>query len=271
MTATLTAPPSTTRAIAPRDLLLSEWTKLRSLRSNAVCAGLIVLSVLGIAVLMGARWAATSRTDPPGKLGNFDATNVTLSGVYLAQVVAGTLGVLVISSEYGSGMIRASLAAVPRRRELLAAKAVVVATSVLVLGEVVCLTGFLIGQALLAGTGHGASLGDPGALRSVVGAGLYLAAATLLGFGLGALLRNTAAALSAFFGVLFALTVLADLLPTNLRNDIINYLPANSGSQIFTTVPTSGALAPWTGLGVFCLYALVALVAAFALVERRDA
>ncbi len=115
------------------------------------------------------------------------------------------------------------------------------------------------------------SLSSPGALRAVFGGGLYLTAVGLLGFGLGALIRHTAGALSAFFGVLFASTALVDLLPTNWRNTVIDYMPANSGSQILATRPTGSALGPWSGLGVLCLYALVAIVAAgFVLVTRRD-
>ncbi len=107
-------------------------------------------------------------------------------------------------------------------------------------------------------------------MRATIGGGLYLTVVGLLGFGLGALIRHTAGALSALFGVLFATTAIVDLLPTPLRNAIIDYMPANSGSQILTTVPTHSALGPWTGLGVLCLYALVPLVAATVLIARRD-
>ncbi len=249
------------------NLLRSEWTKLRSLRSTYWSAGFIVAATVGIAVVMGIRWSRQSGSLPP----DFDATNVSLSGVYLAQLVVGALGVLTISSEYTTGMIRATFSAVPQRRTLLAAKAAVLAGVTLVLGEILAFVSFLSCQALLAGKYHGASLGDPGALRATFGAGLYLTAIALLSFGLGAAIRHTAGALSAFFGILFAPSILVALLPASFANDIAAYLPANSGSQIFTTITAKDTLSPWTGLGVFCLYVLAALVAGFALVGVRDA
>jgi ABC-2 type transport system permease protein len=270
MTATLSpevaaAAPATT--VGFDNLLRSEWTKLRSLRSTYWCATCIVLATVGLGIFMGARWAHQSGPIPPG----FDSTNTSLSGVYIAQIIVGALGVLTISSEYATGMIRATFSAVPQRRALLAAKAVVLALSTLVLAEVVCFVAFLSCQALLANKGAGVSLGDPGALRSVFGAGLYLTAAALLGFGLGAAIRHTAGGLSAFFGLLFAPSAIVDLLPTDWRNDLINYMPANAGSQIFTVYNNKGALGPWAGLGVFCLYAVAALATGFILTGLRDA
>jgi ABC-2 type transport system permease protein len=140
-----------------------------------------------------------------------------------------------------------------------------------VLGEVLSFAAFGIGQAILSGAHAGVSLGQPEVLRAVVGGGLYLAAVGLLGFGIGALLRHTAGALSAFFGILFALTALTDLLPTSWRNDVMPYMPANAGTQIFAVQRVHDALAPWTGLGVLCLYAVAAITAAAVLVTRRDA
>jgi ABC-2 type transport system permease protein len=249
------------------NLLRSEWTKLRSLRSTYWCAASIMLATVGLGIFMGARWAHQAESLPPA----FDSTNTSLSGVYLAQIIVGALGVLTISSEYATGMIRATFSAVPQRRTLLAAKAVVLALATFVLAEVVCFVAFLSCQALLQNKGVGVSLGSPGALRSVVGAGLYLTATALLGFGLGAAIRHTAGGLSAFFGLLFAPSAIVDLLPTHLRNDLIHYMPVNAGSQIFTVDNVKGALGPWAGLGVFCLYAVAALVLGFLLTSVRDA
>jgi hypothetical protein len=154
---------------------------------------------------------------------------------------------------------------------MLAAKGIVFGVAMLLLGEVMSFAAFGIGQALLSGAHAGVSLGQPGVLRAVIGAGLYLSAAGLLGFGLGTMIRHTAGALSAFFGLLFGASVIADLLPTSWRNDIINYMPANSGSQIFTIVRSHGSLSPWAGLGVFCLYVVVSISVGLALVSIRDA
>jgi ABC-2 type transport system permease protein len=250
------------------NLLRSEWTKLRSVRSTYWTALLAVLSTIAVCVIVCAQWVHDIHRHPGD---NLDAVLTSLNGIYLAQVAVGALGVLVISSEYGTGMIRATFAAVPQRRTVLAAKALVLAGVTLVLAEVVCFVSFGIFQVLVRNKGVGASLGDPGVLRAVSGAGLYLTAVVLLGFGLGATIRHTAGALSAFFGILFAPTALVDLLPTSWRNDLINYMPANSGSQIFTIVQVNGSLSPWAGLGVFCLYALAALDAGFVLVTIRDA
>jgi ABC-2 type transport system permease protein len=251
-------------ALAP--VVRSEWTKLRSLRSTVACFGVLVVAMVGLAVFMGARWAHQSGSI----VGDFDATNVSLSGVYIAELVVGTLGVLVIASEYGTGLIRATFSAVPRRRTVLVAKALVLTACVVTIGELASFASFGLCQALLVHKGAGVSLGYPGALRAVVGAGLYLGAVTLLGFGLGATLRNTAGGLSTFFGVLFVPTALVDLLPTSWRNELINYMPANAGSQIFTVDPVHGALGPWQGLGVFCCYSAAAVLLGLGLVSVRD-
>jgi ABC-2 type transport system permease protein len=258
---------ATFKTVGFGNLLRSEWTKLRSLRSTYWSGAFIVVATVGLAVFMGVRWARQIGSLPP----RFDATNVSLSGVYLAQLVVGALGVLTISSEYTTGMIRATFSAVPQRRVLLAAKAAVLAGATLVLGEILAFVSFLICQALLVGKHAGVSLGDPGALRAVFGAGLYLTAIALLAFGLGAAIRHTAGALSAFFGILFAPSIFVALLPASLGNDIAAYLPGNSGSQVFTTLAAKDTLSPWAGLGVFCLYVLAALVGGFALVGARDA
>jgi hypothetical protein len=270
VTATLvrSQPPATT--IGFPNLVRSEWTKLRSVRSTYWTAIVAVLATVALGAAICIRWRHDLTVHPENLYG-FDSTLTSLNGIYLAQVAVGALGVLVISSEYGTGMIRATLGAVPQRRAMLAAKAVVFGGSTFSAGEILSFTAFGLGQAILGPSHGGASVGDPGVLRAVIGGGLYLTAVGMLGFGLGALIRHTAGALSAFFGILFALTAIVDLLPTSWRNDLIQYLPANSGSQIITVIPTSNSLAPWTGLGVFCLYALAAIVAATVLIERRDA
>lgn len=252
------------------NLLQSEWTKLRSVRSTYWTAAVAVLASIGLGIVICARTAYNinhGQQDPHG----LDATLTSLNGLYIAQVAVGILGVLTISSEYGTGMIRATLCAVPQRRTMLAAKGAVFALATLVGGEILSFAAFGIGQALLASAHVGVSLHDPGVLRATIGGGLYLTAVGLLGFGIGALVRHTAGGLSAFFAVLFALTAITDLLPSNWRNVVINYLPANAGNQIFNVLRPHGALAPWAGLGVLCLYALAAIIAATVLIERRDA
>ncbi len=264
-----TTTPTAPTSIGFPNLLRSEWTKLRSIRSTYWTAGSAVLASIVLGIIICARTAYNINHGIDSTDG-LDATLTSLNGLYIAQVAIGILGVLTISSEYGTGMIRATFTAVPQRRALLAAKGVVFAAATLLAGEIMSFTAFGIGQALLARAHAGASLSQPGVLRATIGGGLYLTAVGLLGFGIGALVRNTAGALSAFFGTLFALTALTDLLPTNWRNDVINYMPANAGSQIITVIHPAGALAPWAGLGVLSLYALAALTAATILITRRD-
>jgi hypothetical protein len=168
-------------------------------------------------------------------------------------------------------MIRATLGAVPQRRTLLAAKGLVFIVSVFIVAEILSFAAFFIGQAIVHPSGAGVSLGDGGALRAVAGGGLYLTAVGMLGFGLGALIRHTAGALSAFFGIMFASTALVDLLPTAWRNHVINYMPINAGSQVLMTQPNHGALSPWHGYLVLCCYGVVAVAAATVLITRRDA
>ena len=257
---------ATTRAA---NLLHSEWTKLRTIRATYWTAAIVVAASIGLGIVICGRTAADINLGHLSRDG-FDATLTSLTGLYVAQVAVGALGVLTISSEYGTGMIRATFSAVPQRRALLIAKGLIFAVATFVVGEIISCTAFAIGQVLLAQAHAGVSITDPGVLRAVIGGGLYLTAVGLLGYGLGALIRQTAGALSAFFGVLFALTVVVDLLPTNWRNHVINYLPANAGSQILNVIHPARALGHWAGLGVLCLYALAAITAALLVVERRD-
>lgn len=247
----------------------AEWTKLRTVRSTYWTAVFAALAVIGIAAGSCAQWANTIGQHRD-RLSDLDPITASLTGTYLGQLAVGTLGVLVISAEYGSGMISATLTAIPQRRAVLAAKALAFTTASLVFGQLVGFAAFTLGQAILSTQHAGVSLSHPGALRSAAGAGLYLTAVGLLGFGIGAAVRHTAGALATLFGLLFLPTALADLLPPS-KHYVIEYMPANSGSQVFTANPHPPALAPWTGLGVFCLYVVASLIAAVILTERRDA
>ena len=228
-----------------------------------------VLATIALSIIICAR-TAYNISHGVDSADDLDATLTSLNGLYLAQVAIGTLGVLTISSEYGTGMIRATLTAVPQRRAMLAAKGLVFAAGTLHRRRAHELHRLRDRPGPARPGPRRASLSQPGVLRATIGGGLYLTAVGLLGFGLGALVRHTAGALSAFFGVLFALTALTDLLPTTWRNDVINYLPANAGSQILTVSTRRDALAPWTGLGVLRLYAVAAITAATILITRRD-
>lgn len=251
------------------DVMRSEWTKLRTVRSTYWTAVVAALAVLGVAAASCAEWASNLARHR-AELSDLDPITASLTGAYFAQLAVGTLGVLVISSEYGSGMIKATFTAIPQRRTVLAAKALTFTAATFVFGQWVSFAAFGVGQAILSTQHAGVSLGHPGALRATFGSGLYLSAVGLLGFGVGAAIRHTAGAMAALFGLIFLPSALADLLPPSLHY-VIEYMPANAGSQIFTARYQPPALTPWGGFGVFCLYVLAALVAAVVVTDRRDA
>ena len=192
--------------------------------------------------------------------------------MFLAQLAIGVLGVLMITGEYSTGMIRSSLAAVPHRNPVLIAKALVFAVSAFVVTEAVGFAAFLLGQQALASTHLQASLSTPGAVRAVIGGALYLTLIGLLGVGLGFLIRNTAGAIATLFGMVLVLPLLANALPSPYSTDVAKYLPLNAGTQIMTaTHPDPNLLGPWAGIGVTALYALAALIAGAVMLKRRDA
>jgi hypothetical protein len=168
-------------------------------------------------------------------------------------------------------MIRVTFSAVPRRRLVLTAKAIVLAVTALVGGIVASFAAYFVFQWLLTGDSLRSSIGDPGVIRALIGGGLYLAILGLLGFGLGIIIRSSAGAIASLFGLLFVPQILVELLPSTWKTTIGPYVPMEAGSQIFSQHREAGALGPWAGLGVFCLYAAVALVVGFLLINRRDA
>src|SRR5664280_620163 len=180
-----------------RRILAAEWTKLRSVRSTTITLAVTVLVCVGLGALfcygMVSRW--DQRT--PQERSLFDPASFSLNALFLGQLIIGALGVLVISAEYSTGTIRATLGAVPQRRAMLAGKAVVFAGVALLFSLVTCLAAFLLGQAILPGKGIGTSLSQPGVLRVVIGGALSLTVVGLLGLGLGTMLRNSAAGISA--------------------------------------------------------------------------
>jgi ABC-2 type transport system permease protein len=267
--ATTTAPPPGGLAPLFAGILRSEARKLATVRSTTWALLAVVAFNVITAALLGALL--------PGHLSahqktTLDSVRVSLGGLHLSQIAIGLLGVLAVTGEYSSGMIRATLAAVPQRRLLLTAKALVLTAAVAVTSIAACLAAYLAFQAFLpAGDALRTTLADPGVLRAVTGAGLYLTILALLGFGLGAVLRSSAGAVAVLFGVLFVPTLLAALLPPSWQDAIGRYLPMNAGDAVYTVRPEAHTLGPWAGLGVFCLYAAAALAAGFVLIGRRDA
>jgi ABC-2 type transport system permease protein len=244
-----------------------EWIRLRSLRSTFwLCAMTAVgMVAIGVAVLAAYR----SHSPRPGAA---QMVNDGLAGVVLGQLLVGVLGVVTMTGEYSSGMIRATLAAVPDRKLVLAAKAVVLGIVALAVGEAVCLATFLASQAALAGSAIPTStLGDPGVARTVVLSGVYLAQIGLIGLGLGAAVRHTGAAIGALFGFLFVPMFVFGLLgPAGFH--VARLLPmfilVNS---VGVVTPTTGCLSAWAGTAVMCGYTAAALALGGWLLARRDA
>jgi ABC-type transport system involved in multi-copper enzyme maturation permease subunit len=250
--------------------LRSEFTKLRSVRSTYWTLLILALVTVGLGVVACA--GAASHANEIGRAG-FDPVRQSLGGLYLSQLVITVIGALTITSEYSTGMIRTSLTVHPRRGAVFAAKALVFAAVSLVVGLIVCFGSFFIGQAILSGHHLSVSLSDPGVLRAVIGGGLFLALCGMLAFGLGAIMRHTAAAITAAVGLLFVLSILVNFLPQSWQIHVDKWMPAIAGSQGWVTKSSPGdhLLGPWAGLGVLGLYAAVALVIGLILFRRRDA
>jgi ABC-type transport system involved in multi-copper enzyme maturation permease subunit len=262
--------PDTTRRIVP-DVVRSEWTKLRSVRSTYWTLLVAALAMVGLSALLCSLYVSRYDTLSAVDKATFNPTSFSLNGSLLAQLAVGVLGVLVITAEYSTGMIRTTFSAVPQRDTVLAVKAAVFGATALAVGLLSSFAAFFVGQAILTSKHVGVSISDPNVLRSVVGAGLYLAVLGLLALGIGALIRHSAGAIAAVFGLIFVLPGLVLALPASWSDIISKYLPSNAGNAIFRTVSGRSSLSPWTGFGVFCAYAAVALVAAAVVVKRRDA
>ena len=263
-------PAATGQRVTQARVVRSEWTKLRSVPSTAWSLLAAVALIVGVGALYSLLRVTRPPTDPVA-VASFDPTAVSLTGVQLAELAVGVLGVLLVAGEYATGTMRASLAAVPRRLPVLWGKAVVVGLATLVLCLPAALAAFLVGQSILAGEHLDIALSAPGVARAVVGSALYLSAIGLLGLGLGALLHSTAGAVSGLFGILFAPQLLAGLLPEAWSDRIYLYLPVPAGVAVTAVQPDPAALAPWSGFALFCLYVAVVLALAAWRLRSRDA
>lgn len=266
------------RGVSPAPLrvtqarvLRSEWTKFRSLRSSVITLVVAVVLMVGLGATFSAVTANRYASMGPADRAAFDAIRTSLSGITFAQLAIGVLGVLVVSGEYSTGMIRASLTVVPRRLPVLWAKLVVFAATVFTVSALASFASFLLGQSLLGRHDLGITLAAPGALRSVIGAALVMTVAGLIGAALGWLLRTTAGGISVFVGAFFVVTPLAQLLPSSVGSHLNPYLPANAGADLYGGGFAGAGLAPWTGFAVLCAYAVVLIAAAAWRLRRTDA
>jgi ABC-type transport system involved in multi-copper enzyme maturation permease subunit len=247
----------------------AEWTKLRALRSTRWCG-------LGAVVLITGLGAAIAGSGAPYHVSAADSAAkgiaASLLGLLFAQLVVGVVGVLAFSGEYGTGMIRVTLAAVPSRLPVLWAKVAVLAGLVLPVTLLCAVADFFVATALESSRGGSAiSLSDPGVLREVVGSSLYLTVVAVIGLALGALLRRTAAALSVFAAVFFVIPIVVGALPQKITG-FAPYLPSNAGGVLWgSPLNVTHPLSPWAGFAVLCGYAVVLTAAAAWRLRRRDA
>jgi ABC-2 type transport system permease protein len=273
-------PTSTTVTLDPRrnvpgrrepafvDTLRAEWIKFWTVRSTKWSVAALFSLGAGLTVLV---CALAARDLASGAEGEPVGAFVTW-GLMIGQIAAIVLGALVMTSEYGTGMIRATLAATPRRGAVLAAKTLVLTGTLFVVGTITAVTGYLGGNEFLQEHGIGVALTDDGVLRSMFGSGLYMAGLGLLAAAVGVLVRHTAAALSIVLGLVFVVGNMVFLLPGAWGEWIGKLMPGNAGSGIATPVSFNpDVLSPWTGFGVFVAEVAALLLAALLVFRRRDA
>lgn len=254
-----------------RAAVRSEWTKLSTVRSTMWSLLVTVAIVVGLGALFcAARVSRWDRLDL-GERRLFDPAGFSLNGIFLAQLAVGVLGVLVMSSEYATGQIRATFGAIPQRRLVIGAKTLVFVAVVAVVGLVACFASFGIGQAIFTAKHAGVSLRDPGVLRAVLGGAAYLVAVGIMGLGLAAILRRTAGAIATLVGFLLILPILASFLPSPWNDDVSKYLPGEAGRAVFHVVQRPATLSPGAGFLMLCAYAAAAVLIGTLLVDRRDA
>lgn len=262
----------TPKVTLPR-VIRSEWIKLRSLRSTRITYAVAVIVTIGLGLLFAAATSGQlAGPDGDGPPIAADPTGITLSGVVLGQLIVGALGVMITAGEYSTGMIRSSLMAVPRRLPVLWAKALVFGVVTFALMLAASSVAFLGGQAVLsAGDAVTASLSDPGVLRAIVGSALQMTGVGLLGLALGALLRNTAAAISTLVAAVFLAPGIVGLLGATLGDAVGPYLPSTAAEAFRAIEPAANSLSAGAGLAVFAGYVVVVMAAAAVLLKRRDA
>ena len=262
-TTTITAGPGHYRF---GDVVRSEWTKFVSLRSTRWVLAAFVVTGIGLGVLVSAVSGAAWHDASAETRAHWDPTNNTLAGLIPGYLIIPVLGVLMMTSEHGSGAIRSTLAAVPRRHQVLLAKALVFGAVVLVVDQVVTFAAFLAGQQVMGDAPH-ATLGQPGVVRALVLSGAFLALMGVFGLGLGALVRRSGAAVAAYFGLALVVPDLLLVLPGNVwRFGPITIL-ANSVSAV-NVQPEF--LSPALGFAAMVAYTAAALGAGAVVLSRRD-
>ncbi|MFI6051639.1 ABC transporter permease [Streptomyces violascens] len=253
-------------------VLKSEWTKIRTVSSTTwtlACA--LIVTVAISAALCALMKSQFDELKPAEKL-TFDPTFISFSGMILGQLAMVVFGVLVVGTEYSSGMIRSSLAAVPRRGTFLFAKLTVATLLALVVGMATSFLSFFLGQALLGP--HRTTIGEPNVLRAVVGAGLYMALIALFSMGVATMLRSSMLSLGILMPFFFLISQILSAVPG--AKNVARYFPDRAGSQIMQVVPDAmnsdpAPYGPWGGLGIMVLWVIAALAGGCLVLRKRDA
>ena len=250
------------------NTLRAEWIKFWTVRSTFWSTTMLFVLGAGLTTLVCALAAEDLAS---GAAGESPGSFVTW-GMMIAQITAVVLGAMIVTSEYGTGMIRATLAATPGRGAVLAAKALVLTSTLFVVGTATAFVGYFAGNWFLDREGVGLALSDEGVLRSLFGSGLYMAGLGLLAAAVGLLVRHTAAVLSTVLGLVFVVGQMAWLLPGTWGEWVAKALPGNAGGAVTTPVSFNPLLlGPWTGFAVFAAEVAVLLLVAVAVFRRRDA
>jgi ABC-2 type transport system permease protein len=252
-----------------RAVAQMEWQKLRTVRSTWYLVALFAVGMIGLAVLALSHENYTQMS-AAGRA-SFDPTYDSFLGLVPGQLLLGVLGVVAITTEFSSGMIRATFAAAPRRPLVLAAKAAVLGAVTLTAGEICAFAAFFAGQATLKAPTPHATLGQPGVLRAVLLAGTYPALIALIGLGIGAIIRHTAGAICALVGVVFVLPLLLFSLGSSFQYTAQKLLPDTMRNSLIAVKPVAHLLSPGLTFGLLCAYAMVALAAGAWALTRRDA
>ncbi|MCT9080764.1 ABC transporter permease [Streptomyces fulvoviolaceus] len=256
--------------MAAIQVVRSEWTKIRSVASTVWTLSLAVVVTIALGMLISAlsknEFDKMSRSDQL----SFDPTFISFAGMSLGQLAMIVFGVLVVSNEYSTGMIRTSLAAVPQRATFLVSKIAVATGLSLVVGLATSFVAFFLGQAMLGS--HKASIGDTGVLRAVIGGGLYMTLIAMFSMGVAAMLRSPMLSLGILMPFFFLVSnILGNVSATK---KIGRYLPDQAGSkimQVVTPVDDSTPYGPWGGLGIMTLWVVAALAGGYVLLKKRDA
>ncbi|WP_327419425.1 ABC transporter permease [Streptomyces sp. NBC_01233] len=251
-------------------VLKSEWTKIRTVASTSWTLALVFLVTVGFAALFSATFDKSNLD--PAQQATFDPTAMSFGSMQFGQLAMIVFGVMVVSTEYSTGMIRTSLAAVPRRGHFLLGKMAVATALALAVGLLTSFVSFFLTQALLGDLGIGVD--EENVLRALIGAGLYLALLALFCMGVAAMLRSSVAAISIL--IPFFLIVSNLLNGFEATRTVGQYLPSNAGARIMQVVPNAFGspetpYGPWGGFGIMVLWTLAAALGGYAVLRKRDA